>query len=96
MLKSEEEFLNRKIMQINASIFVIIDIQEIDNYIGKMESLISDYFCLSVKLKCSFSVKYKEFYKSKFKQCTYEMNQDIKMVKILKQKVFLEGKETNN
>ena len=93
-LKIEEEFLYLKIKQLQNTVDVTIakNISEIDDYIIKIEGFIDEYFGLCGKLKCCLGEKYNELYDPKFKQLTLEMREDVKMGKILKQKL-LEAEE---
>ena len=53
-----------------------------------MERLINNYFELCAKMKSLGSEEYEEKFKNNFMTCIFEMQQDIKMGKLLKQKIY--------
>ena len=67
---------------------------EIDNYISKGEGLISEYFELSCKLKICFGEEYERTFEPNFKKYTQDMQENIKVGKVLKRKL-LEVTENN-
>jgi hypothetical protein len=89
-LKIEREFLDVKINHLSdmVDLNVADNLSEIDDYIFKMEGFINDYFDLCRRAKCCLGKEYDQLYDDKYKTSISEMRQDIKMAKLLKQKLF--------
>ena len=86
----EALLLTQKVAQRNEAVDVLVvkNENEINEYISKMEGFINEFFALSAKMKHAGP----DVYSQKFeKDCMYsisEIQQDIKMAKLLKQKFF--------
>ena len=95
-LKIEREFLDVKINHLSDTVDLTVanNLSEIDDYIFKMEGFINDYFDLCRRAKCCFGKEYDQLYDDKFKTAISEMRQDIKMAKLLKQKLFEENEKS--
>lgn len=88
-LEVEVEVLKAKIVQVNAFVDVSIvqNEDEIDKYVTKMEGFINDFFNLSAKMKCFCPVDFEETFQEDFMSSIYEIQQDIKISKLLRQKI---------
>ena len=69
-------------------IFIVKDVNEIDKYLCSMEEFINDYFCVCAKMKSFCSEEYENGFKEDLITIIFEKYQDIKMAKLLKQKIF--------
>ena len=87
-LKIECELLDHKVRQLNMSvdIFILNDDNEIDKYVHKIESWINDYFELCAKMKSVCPDEYRKI-SEEIMNRIFEMQQDIKMAKLLKYKI---------
>ena len=70
----------------SVDIFILNDDNEIDKYVHKIESWINDYFELCAKMKSVCPDEYREI-SEEIMNRIFEMQQDIKMAKLLKYKI---------
>ena len=89
MCKVEEELLHLKMSQYDDRIDIesCTNICSIEEYVVKMEKFLEEYFSLSRNLKYYLGADYDAHYGPKFQKKTKEMGEEIKMAKILKQKL---------
>ena len=89
VLKVEENRLNLKISQFEnlVDLNTCTNVSVLDEYIITMNNFIKEYYELSGKLEVSLGKGYLHF-GEKFKQKTEEMGQEIKLAKILRQKLL--------
>ena len=88
-LQNEVVLLLKKVEHVNAFIdtSIVNDTKEIDKYISKMEGYIDELFGLSAKMKHLCPVTYEKDYETEFSSHIFEIQQDIKLSKIVKQKI---------
>ena len=89
MVESDLDVLSKKVEHFNVFIDVSIvnNVKEIDQYISKMEGYVDEFFDLSAKMKHVCPVTYEKDFEMNLLNSIFEIQQDIKMAKILKQKI---------
>ena len=89
LLKVEKQTLDLKIDQLGkmADLSVALDINELDDFIGSMEAFMNTYLELSVKFKNCFFDEFEKLFSKGFESKITYMSDEIKMAKLLKQKL---------
>ena len=89
VLEVEEDVLMLKITQLKSTVDINLatDILEVENYIVKMEAYMFEYFDLSVKFKICYGEEGPQ-HMERINLVTREISQEIKMAKLLKQKLI--------
>ena len=89
MVKVEKEVLDLKISQFRKTVDVelCVNIDELCNYISNLEAFVNEYLELSVKFRCCFGEKYDELFHKSFLAETTELSEDLKVAKLLRQKL---------
>ena len=80
--------LNEKVSYVNDNVDIhVVKERGIDRYITKMETFVDEFFNLSAPLRFTNPTEFEKVYETEFKDSIFEIQQDIKLSRQLKQKI---------